>query len=110
MRRLPAALGPRWEVLWPLGLYSLISLLLFGLPILDHPRGSIIAVDEIDSSVFMWFYGWWPHALGHGLNPFVTYHQFVPEGFNLNAIIPVAPSPVTGMQSWFDTVCEVKKV
>jgi hypothetical protein len=68
---------------WPLGLYAVLSFLLFGLPILDDPTGDIIAADEIDSSVFMWFYGWWPHALLNGLNPFVTGYQFVPEGFNL---------------------------
>jgi hypothetical protein len=72
-----------WKGLWPLALYALFSFLLFGLPIADSPRSSIIASDEIDSSVFMWFYGWWPHALTNGLNPFVTFHQFVPEGFNL---------------------------
>ena len=32
------------------------------------------------------------------------------NGFNLNAIIPIHPSPVTGMQSWFDTVCTVRKI
>jgi hypothetical protein len=100
VRRPPAAPGPRWAVVWPLGLYVLLSLLLFGLPIADHPKGSIIAADEIDSSVFMWFYGWWPHALGHGLNPFVTYYQFVPEGFNLQwstsmPLPSVLLSPVT---------------
>jgi hypothetical protein len=72
-----------WDSVWPLGLYAVLSFLLFGLPILDDPTGDIIAADEIDSSVFMWFYGWWPHALLNGLNPFVTGYQFVPEGFNL---------------------------
>ena len=31
----------------------------------------------------MWFFAWWPHALLHGLNPFVTHVMFVPDGFNL---------------------------
>jgi hypothetical protein len=31
-------------------------------------------------------------------------------GFNLNAIIPIHPAPITGMQSWFDTVCTIRKV
>ncbi|MEK7483834.1 MAG: molybdopterin-dependent oxidoreductase [Planctomycetota bacterium] len=31
-------------------------------------------------------------------------------GFNVNAILPIQPSPITGMQSWFDTVCQIKKV
>ena len=89
-----------WKGLWPLALYALFSFLLFGLPIADQPRGSIIASDEIDSSVFMWFYGWWPHALSNGLNPFVTFYQFVPEGFNLQwstsmPLPSVLLSPVT---------------
>lgn len=31
-------------------------------------------------------------------------------GFNINGILPIQPSPVTGMQSWFDTVCQLKKI
>jgi thiosulfate reductase/polysulfide reductase chain A len=31
-------------------------------------------------------------------------------GFNVNAILPIQPSPITGMQAWFDTVCSVSKV
>jgi hypothetical protein len=29
---------------------------------------------------------------------------------NINAILPVNPAPLVGMQSWFDTVCSVRKV
>ncbi len=32
------------------------------------------------------------------------------NGVNINAILPVNPSPLVGMQSWFDTVCSIKKV
>ncbi len=32
------------------------------------------------------------------------------EGFNVNAILPIQPAPVTGMQAWFDTVCTIRKV
>lgn len=71
------------ESIWPLGAYSLLSLVLFGLPVLSHLGSRIIASDQIDSSQFMWYFGWWPHALLHGLNPFVTHAQFVPQGFNL---------------------------
>lgn len=31
-------------------------------------------------------------------------------GFNVNTILPIQPAPVTGMQAWFDTVCEIRKV
>ncbi len=66
-----------------LGLYALLSLALFGLPVLRHLGTRAVASDPIDSSQFMWFFAWWPHALLHGLNPFVTHAMFVPEGFNL---------------------------
>ena len=69
--------------LWALGLYAVLSLVLFGLPVLGHLGSRIVASDPIDSSQFMWFFAWWPHALLHGLNPFVTHVMFVPEGFNL---------------------------
>jgi thiosulfate reductase/polysulfide reductase chain A len=31
-------------------------------------------------------------------------------GFNVNAILPIQPAPVTGMQAWYDTVCAIRKV
>jgi thiosulfate reductase / polysulfide reductase chain A len=31
-------------------------------------------------------------------------------GYNVNAILPIQPSPLVGMQGWYDTVCRVKKV
>ncbi|MCI0683194.1 MAG: molybdopterin-dependent oxidoreductase [Gemmataceae bacterium] len=31
-------------------------------------------------------------------------------GFNVNAILPIQPAPITGMQAWFDTVCSIRKV
>lgn len=31
------------------------------------------------------------------------------NGFNLNGIIPIHPAPVVGMQSWFDTVCTLRR-
>jgi hypothetical protein len=72
-----------WATLWPLGLYALLSLALFGVHIIRHLDSRIVASDPIDSSQFMWFFAWWPHALLHGLNPFVTHVMFVPDGFNL---------------------------
>lgn len=31
-------------------------------------------------------------------------------GFNVNEILPIQPTPITGMQAWFDTVCKIQKV
>jgi len=86
--------------LWPLALYAMLSVILFGLPVIGHLGTHIIASDQVDSSAFIWLLGWWPHALLHGLNPFVTHAMFYPEGFNLTWADPMpAPSillsPVT---------------
>ncbi len=78
-----SAVSRRPATWWPLALYVVLSLVLFGLPVLRHFGSRAIASDPIDSSQFMWFFAWWPHALLHGLNPFVTHAMFVPSGFNL---------------------------
>jgi thiosulfate reductase / polysulfide reductase chain A len=31
-------------------------------------------------------------------------------GYNINAILPIQPSPLVGMQGWYDTICTVRKV
>jgi thiosulfate reductase / polysulfide reductase chain A len=31
-------------------------------------------------------------------------------GYNINAILPIYPAPLVGMQGWYDTVCSVRKV
>ncbi len=31
-------------------------------------------------------------------------------GYNVNAILPVQPAPLVGMQGWYDTVCSIRKV
>jgi thiosulfate reductase / polysulfide reductase chain A len=31
-------------------------------------------------------------------------------GYNVNAILPIQPSPLVGMQGWYDTVCTIRKV
>jgi hypothetical protein len=81
-------------------LYLLLSLALFGTSVLGHLGSRVIAADQIDSSQFMWFFAWWPHAVLHGLNPFVSHAMFAPEGVNLtwSAAMPgpsILLAPVT---------------
>ncbi|MBL8895982.1 MAG: molybdopterin-dependent oxidoreductase [Planctomycetes bacterium] len=42
---------------------------------------------------------WWDRARGGA-----------GAGFNINAILPIQPTPVTGMQAWYDTVCTLRRV
>jgi hypothetical protein len=81
-------------------LYLLLSLALFGTGVVGHLGSRIIAADQIDSSQFMWFFAWWPHAVLHGLDPFVSHAMFAPEGVNLtwSAAMPgpsIVLAPVT---------------
>ena len=55
--------------------------------------GSAPHLDDLDNGV------WWDERNGGRGN-----------GVNINAILPVNPAPLVGMQSWFDTVCSVRKV
>ncbi len=36
-----------------------------------------------DPTAFMWCLSWWPYAITHGLNPFITHSVWAPSGFNL---------------------------
>ncbi|MEY5099268.1 MAG: hypothetical protein RJA36_1987 [Pseudomonadota bacterium] len=49
--------------------------------------------DDLDHGV------WWDESRGGRGN-----------GVNINGILPVNPSPLVGMQAWFDTVCSVRRV
>ena len=75
-----------------LGLYLLGSLLLFGLPVVDHPGSELISVgSSTDPGAYIWALRWVPHAISHGLNPFHTDLLFVPDGTNLaqsGALVP----------------------
>jgi hypothetical protein len=31
----------------------------------------------------MWALSWWPHAISHGINPFVTHYLWSPTGVNV---------------------------
>jgi hypothetical protein len=80
--------------------YLVVALLTIGRHALVHPR-SVCACDGTqDPASYMWALVWWPHALAHGLNPFVTRYLWAPTGVNVaqGAMIPTAAilmAPVT---------------
>lgn len=49
-----------------------------------------------DATQFMWAMWWWPHAILHGLNPFVTHAVWVPDGMNLASATTI-PLPAVVM-------------
>jgi hypothetical protein len=61
-------------------IYLLLSLLYFG-TVGDY--GRMYFGYGLDPIQFIWFLNWWPWAVAHGLNPFISYYVWYPHGFNL---------------------------
>jgi hypothetical protein len=78
--------------IWSLALYGALSLVFFAWPVRHGFGSTLIASNTIDPSIYTWFYGWWPWALVHGHNPFLTDFILVPEGYNLSWVTAV-PGP-----------------
>jgi len=52
-------------------------------PIASAPERRHIGGLFTDPQIFIWSFAWWPHAIGHGLNPFYTHAIWSPDGVNL---------------------------
>ena len=62
-------------------LYVCLGLIAFGPPLLRLRSSTYSSLGDYD--LFVWFLGWAPHAVAHGLNPFFTQAMLAPNGFNL---------------------------
>ena len=62
--------------------YLLIAFVYFGLPLLLKPGSQYVGQGQ-DPPIFIWAFAWWPHAILHGQNPFVSDAVWAPSGFNL---------------------------
>jgi hypothetical protein len=71
-----------WGVIAPLGLYLAVAFLFFGLRLLTNHGSSYVGPGH-DPQVFVWAFAWFPHAILHGENPFVTHAVWAPSGVNL---------------------------
>ena len=76
-----------------LGLYLLLSFLFYGLRVLLGGEARYIGPGD-DPQIFIWAFAWWPHAILHGENPFVTHAIWAPSGVNLTwrRLCPVSRS------------------
>jgi hypothetical protein len=75
-------------------LYLLLSLLYFG-TVGDY--GRMYLGYGLDPVQFIWFLNWWPWAIVHGLNPFVSYYVWYPHGFNMTWATSV---PAAALLMW----------
>jgi hypothetical protein len=76
----------------PLALYVMLAVATIGRHALPHLGSSCACNGTADPASYMWALSWWPHALLHGLNPFVTHELWAPTGGNVAqaAMIPTA--------------------
>lgn len=70
------------QSLTALGCYLVISLAFFGPPIAHDVFHTYIGQGK-DPLSFMWHLVWWPYAVTHRLNPFLTRAVWAPMGDNL---------------------------
>ncbi len=94
--------------------YASISLALFGRALLGNFGRYHLGLGN-DPSFLMWALVWWPHAIRHGLNPFVCRLVWAPDGFNLAwsggiPLLSIALSPLTtaaGPVATYNLLCLV---
>src|SRR5215210_2142740 len=67
-----------------LALFSTVTLLVFGLPVLANPGSTCLCAPYSgDPALFMWSLQWWPHALAETTNPLFTHAVWAPSGTSL---------------------------
>ncbi len=76
--------------------YLVVSLLLFGSPVLRHMGSRFIGEGSADAKLYVWDLGWWPHAISSGLNPFHAAVVWAPSGANM-AWVTGLPGPALVM-------------
>jgi len=80
-------------------IYTAISILFFARSLLPDFAGAYTGRGP-DPANYNWFLVWWPYAIAHRINPFVTHAIYAPRGLNLawSTAIPLAAlimAPIT---------------
>lgn len=80
-------------------------MLFYGCGVLAHPSTYYIGVGQ-DPAGYIWSLVWWPYALSHHLNPFISRVIWEPIGFNLAwaASIPAAGFAFWPITRWFGPI------
>ncbi len=75
-------------------LYLAITIVYFGVHVLPHLGSTCVCLaGGTDPTTLMWNQAWWPHALLHGMNPFVTDAVWAPGETILGGQAPISPLP-----------------
>lgn len=76
------------------GTYFIVAII-FTWPVVSEINKSFIG--QADAYLFTWDLHWWPFALGHFHNPFITDYIYAPVGANLTWTTPV---PLLAFLAW----------
>jgi hypothetical protein len=60
-------------------------------PIIEHPAYAQLDQKIMDPNLFVWGLGWWPYAIGHGLNPLYSHEIGSLAGQSLAWMTTVPP-------------------
>jgi hypothetical protein len=80
---------PAWvEGAAALAIYVVLWVLLVGRVAITDPAHRCVCPADSDSATYMWALVWWPHALVHGLNPFMTDVVWTPDRVSVALAAP----------------------
>ena len=91
---------PNAQILIALVIYVVVWLSTIARPLAFHPTVASLSERSMDPDLFVWGLGWWPHAIGHLLNPMYSSQVRAPVGQSLVWVTTVPPlailaAPVT---------------
>jgi len=78
---IPALRARRTEVVVVSG-YTLVAFCCLGLPAILQGGDRYVGFGY-DPQIFIWSFDWWPRAISHGENPFISHAIWAPDGINL---------------------------
>lgn len=95
---------PSW--IWVFTFYCAMGLLTIARHAIVHPRSVCACVGSADPSLFMWGLSWWPHAIAHGMNPFVSHLQWTPVGIDTaqSTMLPTAAITLAPLTELFGPI------
>src|SRR5580698_5278905 len=79
--------------------YQAVAAIYYGRPLWGKFT-TFYAGQSSDPAYYLWCMTWWPYALSHRLNPFLTKLLWAPEGFNVTwstsiPLLSFAAAPIT---------------
>ena len=96
------ATRPAVQCLLALAVYLVVYIIRYAEPLLRHLDVPAVAQTYPDPNFYLWSWGWWPHAILHGLNPLFSGEVGAPTGYGLawttpSAALAVLLAPVTAL-------------